>query len=146
MLALFLLAQSAVQPPPPHAMEICPRTYREQTYAPVDESYTVIGKAPRSGKLYSGTLSVRFSHGRYMLIRKTSGVTVTGEAWDVSCGPDKVPLLQVRYETKPVATRFLCKLSVNYDNFSLANCGPASNTGQRITGLEAWFPAPGSGP
>ncbi len=149
MLSLFLLVQSAAQQPPsppPRDHEFCVKTYSEHSPAPVDDSYIVIGTAPRSGKLYSGTLSSRFSQGRYVLIRKASGVKVTGEAWPVRCGPDKVPLLKVRYETKPAATQFFCKITVNYDNYSLANCGPNSNADQSVTGLEAWFPAPRSAP
>jgi len=145
MLPLILLLQSAAQQPPappPRDQEFCTRTSREHEPAPVDESYTIIGKAPRSGKLYSGTLSLLFSQGRYVLIRKAGGATVPGEAWAVTCGPDKVPLLKVRYETRPVATQFFCKISVNYDNYSLANCGPNSNSDQSLIGLEAWYPAP----
>ncbi len=141
MLFFILLAQTTTLPPPPPPPEICSRTYLKHAGGPVDESYTVIGKAPKSGKLYSGTLSVRFSQGRYVLTRKTPGSTVRGEAWDVRCGPDKVSLLQVRYKTKPFATSFLCTITVNYDNYSLASCESALNAGQTVTGLEAWFPA-----
>lgn len=146
VLSLLLLFQSATVQSPPAPLQVqqfCARTNSRYAPSPIDESYRVMGMAPKSGALYSGTLSVTFSKGRYVLVRKAGGTSVTGEAWAVSCGPDRVPLLQVRYDTKPVATRFFCNFSVNYDNYSLANCGPTSNTGQAVTGLEAWFPAPG---
>jgi hypothetical protein len=130
---------------PPRPSEICPRTHQKLQWGPVDDSYIVLGMAPHTGALYSGTLTVKYSQGRYVLTRKASGSTVQGEAWVVLCGPDKAPLLQVSYDTRPL-TKFLCKISVNYDNYSLANCGPASNSGQSVTGLEAWFPSPSRAP
>jgi hypothetical protein len=144
-LALLLQAISAQPTVPPRPSEICPRTHQKLQGGPVDDSYIVIGKTPRTSVLYSGTLTVEYSQGRYLLTRKTSSSTVHGEAWAVLCGPDKVPLLQASYDTKPL-TKFLCKIGVNYDNYSLANCGPASNFGQSVTGLEAWFPSPSRAP
>lgn len=149
MISLLLLLHSGAQrppAPPPQPQAFCTKTSREHWPAPVDQSYTVIGKEPRSGKLYAGALSARFSQGRYVLVRQTDGAAVQGEAWAVQCGPDKVPLLEVRYQTKPVATHFYCTMSVNYDNYSLASCGPTSNVSQLAVGLEAWYPAPAGEP
>jgi hypothetical protein len=146
MLTLLLLLQSATAqppPPPPVAQQFCISTNAKFESAPVDEDYRVIGVAPKTGVVYSGTLSVKFSRGRYVLVRKAAGATITGEARAVLCGADKVPLLQVRYDTKPTATKFFYTLSVNYDNYSVASCGPNSNRSQTAVGLEAWFPAPG---
>lgn len=149
MISLLLLLHSAAQHPPAPPVQpqaFCARTSREHLPAPVDVLYTVIGKEPRSGRLYAGSLSSRFLQGRYVLVREADGAAVPGEAWAVLCGPDKVPLLEVRYETKPVATHFYCTMSVNYDNYSLASCGPTSNASQSAVGLEAWYPAPAGAP
>jgi hypothetical protein len=124
--------------------EFCVRTGAEPDI-PVDAAYTVIGQAPRTGALYAGRLATRFDTDHYVLTRTTGEATVAGEAWAVECGPDRVPLLQVRYATTPVETRFLCTLGVNYDNYSLASCGPMSNGNHDDTGLEAWFPEAAGG-
>jgi len=145
MLPFVFLLQSAAQsspppPPPPQPQTICTKTFDEYRPLSLDHAYTVIGKMPGSEALYSGLLSLRFSQGRYVMTRSVDGKAVPGEAWAVLCGPDKVPLLQVRYETRPIATQFYCTISVNYDNDTLGNCGPASKAHQSIVGLEAWYP------
>lgn len=140
MIPFLFLLQSAAHPapaPPPQSQSICTKTLGEYGPLSLDRSYTVIGKMPESGALYSGVLSLRFSRGRYALVRNVDGDAVPGEAWAVLCGPDKVPLLQVRYDTRPIATQFCCTISVNYDNDTLGNCGPASNVHQSAVGLEA---------
>jgi hypothetical protein len=121
--------------------EFCERTGAEPDI-PVDAAYTVIGQAPRTGALYAGRLTTRFAGDHYVLARATGDATVAGEAWAVECGPDRVPLLQVRYATVPVETQFTCKLDVDYDNYSVASCGPMGNGPHDATGLEAWFPEP----
>lgn len=146
MLPLLLLLQTAPLPPPlprePDAF--CARTTITLSPIAADDAFMVLGKMPRSGDLYAGTLSVHRQGDRYVLARTVGGSTVRGEAFPVLCGPDKVRLLQVHYATAPVPTRFFCTVTTNYDNDVLANCGPGSKLGQADTGLEAWFPAPDS--
>jgi hypothetical protein len=126
-------------PPPPVAQQFCVPSSPERAALIVDEDYVVIGQEPRTGRLYSGSLSVKRVGDNYRLVRKTARGSAHGSARPVLCGPDEVQLLEVRYETSP-AQVFRCKLSFNYDNYSVASCGPDSRDGRRRVGLEAWYP------
>ncbi len=141
MLLLLLLQVATAPPPPPPPLDarICAPVAPDKPRLVIDRDYVVVGQSPGSGKVYSGKLQVTRYGTDYQLVRTIDNVSVTGRGTPVACGPDKVQLLEVRYPTTP-ATEFQCIMTVNYDNYSVASCGPASNSGRRTTGLEAWYP------
>ena len=135
---LLQVATTAVPPPPPlQIREFCVPVRPELATFPVDEDYHVIGEQPHTGQLYSGTLKVKREGNHYQLVRVVAGKAVRGVGTPVACGPDGVHLLQVKYANRPP---FDCKMTVNYDNYSVASCGPGSLNGRGTTGLEAWYP------
>ncbi|MGY3265520.1 hypothetical protein ACVWZN_001593 [Lysobacter sp. HA35] len=138
ILSLLLQVATAVVPPPPLPIRaFCVPVRPELATFPVDEDYYVIGERRRTGQVYSGRLKVKRVGNRYQLLRVVGGKTARGVATPVACGPDEVHLLQVKYSNAPA---FNCKMTVNYDNYSVASCGPGSRDGRGATGLEAWYP------
>ncbi|WP_295845006.1 hypothetical protein [uncultured Xanthomonas sp.] len=138
ILSLLMQMATGTPPmPPPAVRGFCTPIQPELAKFQVDEDYHVIGQQRRTGKLYSGTLRVQRVGSHYQLVRVVGGNSVRGVATPVACGPDEVHLLQIRYANEPA---FNCKMSVNYDNYSVASCGPGGRDGWAVTGLEAWYP------
>lgn len=140
MLPLFLLLQAAVLPPPPASAPFC--VPAAAVLGPIADGdvYQIIGRSVPTGSLYTGTLAVQIEDGRYVLTRSVGGTEVAGKAVPVLCGPDKVRLWEVSYATTPVTTRFLCRVTTDYDNEVLGNCGPDAGADPSHASLEAWFP------
>ena len=103
-------------------------------------SYEVIGKDPRSGEAYTGTLVLGYGPRSYTLTRRIHGRTVHGEAWLERCGADKVQVLMARYNARPMIT-LLCTLGADSDIRYRITCQTRQGESP-AQGLEAWFQRP----
>lgn len=103
-------------------------------------SYELIGKDPLSGKGYTGTIVVGYGKNAYPLTRTINGSKVSGEAWIERCGPDKIMVLNARYDTKP-AIKLACSPGTDGDNYYRITC-KTRQAGSAKQGLEAWIQTP----
>lgn len=104
-------------------------------------AYDLIGKDPRTGRPYAGRLHIQIGKTAYLLTRTVGGKRVRGEAWMEYCGPDKIPHLAVRFQTRPARLDMSCRIGYDGDNYLRMTCLTAYDGQEKHTtqGREAWF-------
>jgi hypothetical protein len=102
-------------------------------------SHELIGKDSASGTTYAGALEISDGKTAYVLTRIVNGSTVKGSAWIERCGPDRFPIILVRYDTGSTPIELACFFGTDGDNYFRVTCKSGVAGREGTPGLEAWF-------